>query len=319
MQSVIILLVASGIVSCTKAVDNIPQESDSREVVVPMSFSGEIANMGTTPLSRATGDDLLYIQVFYLDNGYAMPYAHGLFDNLDDKTIALKMDYQYMIYATIVKDGKNRISQYSGVYSTPFNIELGNEFVVSNNFSIWQIMSGNAALVNLGYYDRPDVDRYFGVSQVYTVNPENIQPINLKLLRTVFGVKVVTENFTSGDIVVEISSAPEMKISAPQTEITKIFSFSLLNNANNEDMNYDTGEMTNNYIEIALVRVSRISDGEKIFIDEKEISFRRNMLTTLKVRIENDMYENGISITTETEDMVDDGQGEIEFVGGGDF
>ena len=37
-QSVLMLLVASGIVSCTKTVDNVPQDSDSKEVIVPSAF-----------------------------------------------------------------------------------------------------------------------------------------------------------------------------------------------------------------------------------------------------------------------------------------
>lgn len=60
-QSALMLLLASGIVSCTETADNVPQDSDSKEVIVPLSFSGEVLDMGTTPLSRAAGNDLLYI------------------------------------------------------------------------------------------------------------------------------------------------------------------------------------------------------------------------------------------------------------------
>lgn len=319
-QSVIMLLVASGIVSCSETTDNAPQDSDSKEVIVPLSFSGEVLDMGTTPLSRAAGNDLLYIQVCkLLEDGYAQPYAHGLFDDFGDKTIALKAEDKYLFYATIVKDGKNRIYNYENHYSTPFDTDLTNKFVVDGNFSIWELMRGSADLVDMGYFEKPDVDRYFGVSELYTVNPKDIQPVNINLLRTVFGVKVVTEGFTSGDLLIEVSGAPQMIISAPQTEITKIFSLSDLNEANNQDMNYVTGEMTNNYTEYAMVRILRISNGETIPVDEKEILFTRNMLTTLKVRIESNLYENGVSITTETDEMLPDDQDEIEFVGGGDF
>lgn len=319
-QSALMLLLASGIVSCTETADNAPKDSDSKEVIVPLSFSGEVLDMGTTPLSRAAGNDLLYIQVCkLLEDGYAQPYAHGLFDDFGDKTIALKAEDKYLFYATIIKDGKNRIYNYENHYSTPFDTDLTNKFVVDGNFSIWELMRGSADLVDMGYFEKPDVDRYFGVSELYTVNPDKIQPVNINLLRTVFGVKVVTEGFTSGDLLIEVSGAPQMIISAPQTEITKIFSLSDLNEANNQDMNDVTGEMTNNYTEYAMVRILRISNGETIPVDEKEILFTRNMLTTLKVRIESNMYENGVSITTETSEMLPDDQDEIEFVGGGDF
>lgn len=318
-QSVLMLLVASGIVSCTETVDNVPQDSDSKEVIVPLSFSGEVLDMGTTPLSRAAGNDLLYIQVYTVyDDGEISPYSHGLFDDVSNMKIALVDGAKYTFFATMVKDGKNRIHQYDDEYGMPFGMPLTNRFVIDGNLDFYGISVGGAELKDNGYFMRPNIERYFGISDMYVVDAENIIPVKIDMIKTVFGVKVVTENFNDGQLVVELSDAPSIIITEPNGTASDIFSFVELVNAYNADA-LGKSEFTNEYTEYAMVRISRISNGETIPVDEKEILFTRNMLTTLKVRIESNMYENGVSITTETSEMLPDDQGEIEFVGGGDF
>ena len=326
--SVFLMIIASSIVSCTKATDNPTESNASKEVIVPLSFSGEIINMGTTPLSRATSNDLLYIQVYTIDNnGYYedyVQYAHGLFDNTGGIKIALKEGKQYRFIATMVKDGKNRIykeekEEYDGRYGIPFDMQITNEFVIDDNFYEDKIANGLAQLNDGNYgsmYERPDIERYYGEG-TYTVNVQNITSVDIKLMKTVFGVSITTENFTDGELLVELQYAPEMSISAPNGSVSGIFSFMHVGEAYDQDC--QDGTFTNNYSESVKVAISRISNGKTIPVDEREIKFTRNMRTNLKVIIDRNMYENGVTVTTETEEMTDDGQGEIEFVGGGDF
>lgn len=324
--SAFLMIIASSIVSCTKATDNPTESNASKEIIVPLSFSGEIINMGTTPLSRATSDDLLYIQVYTIDNnGYYedyVQYAHGLFDNTGGIKIALKEGKQYRFIATMVKDGKNRIykDEYDGRYGSPFDMQITNEFVIDDNFNEHGIVNGFAQLNDDNYgsmYERPDIERYYGEG-TYTVDTQNITPVDIKLMKTVFGVSITTENFTDGELLVKLQYAPEMSISAPNGSVSGIFSFMSVGEAYDQDCQED-GTFTNNYSESVKVAISRISNGETIPVDEQEIKFTRNMRTNLKVRIDRNMYENGVTVTTETEEMTDDGQDEIEFVGGGDF
>lgn len=316
--SAVLMIVALGIVSCTKVTDEVPGKTDAKEIIVPLVCGGEVTNLGNTPLSRAMGDDLLYIQAYAIeDDGYAMNYAHGLFDNLEGIKIALKEGHDYLFKATLVKDGKNRIfEEESGIWGVPFNMDLTNQFVFDGYFDSYDIDRGDAELIDR-YYTLPAIDRFYGYCH-YTADPLNVTPININLLRTVFGVKIVTENFTDGNLIVELNGEPAFDIPAPQTEVSKVFSLNDLDEAYRIDTNNGLG-IINEYLESVIVRVARINPaGDVIPVDEQYINFTRNMMTTLKVRIHSDMYENGVSITTETTDMIDV-PGEVEFVGGGDF
>ena len=322
-QSVIMLLVASGIVSCTETVDNVPQDSDSKEVIVPLSFSGEIINMGTTPLSRAAGNDLLYIQVYTLDTDEygdqrTAPYAHGLFDNTDNITIALKDGKEYGFIATMIKDGKNRVyKDEEACYGLPFEIQLTNNFVLSEYFDYYRIGSGSTQMLWGEYvveYYRPDVDRYYGMASCI-VNPEKIEPVNLNLMRTSFGLNVATENFNEGEIIVELEGAPPLQISAPNGSTSKIYTFSNLEYVYDRDC-ADDGTFTKSFTEEVRVSISRIYNGETIPVDSKYITFTRNMRTNIRVSVVSNMYENGFNVSYDSEEMTDDGQ-DIVFEGGG--
>lgn len=322
-QSVIMLLVASGIVSCTETVDNVPQDSDSKEVIVPLSFSGEVLDMGTTPLSRAAGNDLLYIQVYTLDTDEygdlrTAPYAHGLFDNTDNITIALKDGKEYGFMATMIKDAKNRVyKNEDGRYGLPFETALTNKFVMDGNFYFGNIGRGTTEMQFEEYvvdYYRPDVDRYYG-NALFMVNSQKLEPVNLNLMRTSFGLNVTTENFNDGEIIVELSGAPVLQISAPNGSASKIYTFSEPEYVYDTDCTED-GTFTKNYTEEVNVSISRIYNGETIPVDSKYITFTRNMRTNIRVSVINDLYENGINVSYDSGEMTDDGQ-DIVFQGGG--
>ena len=322
-QSVIMLLVALGIVSCTKTVDNSPEDIDSKGVIVPLCFSGEIVNAGTTPLSRAAGNDLLYIQVYAMeydkyDDVNLVAYAHGLFDNTDNITVALKEGKEYAFIATMIKDGKNRVyKDEEACYGLPFEIQLTNKFVLSEYFDYYRIGSGSTQMLWGEYvveYYRPDVDRYYGMASCI-VNPEKIEPVNLNLMRTSFGLNVATENFNEGEIIVELEGAPTLQISAPNGSTSKIYTFSNLEYVYDRDC-ADDGTFTKSFTEEVRVSISRIYNGETIPVDSKYITFTRNMRTNIRVSVVSNMYENGFNVSYDSEEMTDDGQ-DIVFEGGG--
>lgn len=324
-QSVILLLITASFTSCSKTSDSFIESDQSKEVLIPLECTGEIINMGTSPLSRAASNDLVYIQAFTCDqNENLTPYAHGLFDDISNLKIALRSDKEYKFIATMVKDGKNKITKYeeynSDFYSMPFNLSLTNKFITENSFSEYDAQRSDAELSDFNsIFHRPNIDRYYGTSDTYMVNPEQISPVSINMMRSVFGIKVITENFTNGQLRIEVDGAPDMMISEPNGTASEIISLSDIRYAYETDAIYGGSTFTNNYTEYVNVRISRISNGETILVDEKEVKFTRNMLTTLKVKIENNLYENDMTISTETNEMLDDGQGEIEFVGGDDF
>ena len=325
--SAALMIAASCITSCSKITDDTADKAEGKEIIVPLKFGGEIANLGNTPLSRASGNDMLYIQAYCLDENLSGTYyAHGLFDNMNgDINIALKEGSKYGFNATLVKDCKDRIyKDEDGWFREPFNAPLTNKFIF-DYFDEYSIKRGSASLQNVGEYDYtyrqyPDLDRYYGTSSIYTATSENTSPVAINLMRGVFGLKVTTVDFTDGRLVIQFDGEEVMEITAPQAEAEKIFSLYWLDDAYQRDAQGETvADYTNYYTEDIYVKVTRFnSANDEIPVGEQNVTVTRNMMTTLKIRIQSDMYENGMSITTEDTEMIDSGE-EVEFIGGGDF
>lgn len=315
--SAILMIVASGITSCSKVTDDVTPKTDSGEIIVPLSIGGEISNLGNTPLGRASGTDLLYLHACTVDqNGHFTEYAYGLFDDFSNIDIALREGVRYSFFATLIKEGKTRILNDNGYWCMPFNSELTNEFIYDDNYDYSFIRQGYAQLADGMVYMRPELDRYYGETQPSVFNSGNT--VKIDLARTVFGIKVITENFTDGSLLLYLYDEKAFEITAPQTEASKVFSLYDLSQAFNIDVLNKT-EYTNQYKEFVTVKVVRKNAGnEEIPVGEQSIQFTRNMMTTLKVKIKSDMFENGVSITTESTAMIDSGE-VIEFEGGGDF
>lgn len=289
----------------------------STEVMVQLKCTGEIPDM------ENQSAHLLYIQAYTLleddDEYYKMqPYAHGLFDNASNMTISLQKDRKYRFLATIVADGKNRIAFNDGVYGLPFNAQLTDNFVISGKFNPFIIMEGFADLAGYGRFSRPDIDRYYGESGVYTVNPENPVPANINIVRATFGLRVKVNNLTEGKLHIETDDMPRVSVSYPETEVSYIISAQFPNEAYYEDAEGKT-EFTKNYTEDINVNITyENTEGLEIPVEQGYYTFRRNEYTNLEVTVSGSAVGSGFDINVEETEMEDDGQ-EVEFTGGGDY
>lgn len=283
----------------------------STQLVVPINLTGEILNPGNIG-TRASGNDLYYIQAYTVGNDEEdfMPYAHGLFDNAEGLKIILDKDRQYKFLATMVVDGKNRISIYDGIYGQPFLTGLTNKFVTGEEFDGYNISNGEAEILNEGYWYMPDLDRYYGESDIYTADPDNSPAVDIDMIRTVFGLKVTVENLNEGRLIISVDGSPEMEITPPATQTSGIFSFNPLY--------YIYGMRNEVYSESLSVLIKQLTpEGFEIPVSNEIYEFYRNRMTTLKVTLTGEAHSSGVTVTTEDTPMQPDGQGEIEFVGGG--
>lgn len=287
----------------------------STELVVSLNLTGEILNSGAFE-TKASGNDLYYIQAYTVgDDEYDLiPYAHGLFDTAEGLKITLEKEKQYKFLATMVVDAKNRIKVQDGTYGLPFQAKLSNKFTTGEEFDGYGIRNGNADITQEGYYYMPDLDRYYGESSIYTANPDNAATVDIKMIRTAFGLKVIVENLTEGYLRINMEGAPPMKITYPDTEASGIFSFSTID----EIFDIDAG-FTNQYYNHITVRITQVtSEGLETLVSNVAYDFYRNRMTTLKV-IAGQAQSSGVIVTTEDTEMKPDNQDEIEFVGGGDI
>ena len=126
--------------------------------------------------------------------------------------------------------------------------------------------------------------------------------------RVSFGLKVEVEGVTEGKVKISLSQAPDLYIEYPETEIEQIFTF----------FNPHSYDWTNdNYSEMVTLSVNWIkTDGAEVPIATQDIEFKRNMLTTIQVKVNDALMDNSLTLTTEDAEMGDGGTINLEGDGG---
>lgn len=306
------VIISLGLVSCTR--EAVPDKDDNAAqeyVEVSLKCSGEIIDLGQTPLSRSEGTDLYYVQaitvVEYEGGEYYEPYAHGLFTDPALMKVKLRKEDKYFFNATMVKDGVNVICHEGTYYRLPFNCPLENTFVYGNVFTADNMYVGTAdvATPDGGSYssDIPSIERYYGFLENYI--PSQGGTVTIDMANMSFGLNVVTENFTEGSLQIDIYGGLGMIINYPLQEDFYTYCLYDLYGAYcymNDPSAY----------EYRLVTV-RWTDGEGVThpVAEKRVTFYRNKKTTIKIRIDKSIgsEQKGIGITVDTTDMTEDPEG----------
>ena len=304
-------LVACLFVSCSK--DVIENPANEETYTVQLGWSGEI-DINYEPLTKATGDDLYGIQVYStpdLDGATTeTPYAYGLFDNPQNITITLLRGYKYKFVATLVKDGKNKIKNYStsGFYA-PFYVsgtesdaaQVNNAFSYTSVRKMNGLKGGNTMLSNGTSYSRPNTDRYYGELDNYIPGKNNNKAI-IKMIRTSYGAKFQAKGTLakSGKLEVMMAESPSFEYALTDGDniYTDIFTFSNVYNAWNS-----TG---NEYSETVKTSINWYrADGTVIPLGTHEITFKRNVTTIITVEINDDDEDTDIGFDIDEEEMVD--------------
>lgn len=308
------VIISLGLVSCTR--EAVPDKDDNAAqeyVEVSLKCSGEIIDLGQTPLSRSEGTDLYYVQaitvVEYEGNEYYEPYACGLFSDPALMKVKLRKEDKYVFDATMVKDGVNVISHdENGYYRLPFNCLLENTFVYGN-FSNDEIYYGTAevATPDGGSYssDFPSIERYYGFLENYI--PSQGGTVTIDMAKMSFGLNVVTENFTEGSLQIDINGGLRMIINYPLQEAFYTYCLYDLYEAYYGDYMNDLDVYEYRPITV------RWTDGEGVThpVAEKHVTFYRNKKTTIRIRIDKSIgsEQKGIGITVDTTDMTEDPDG----------
>lgn len=151
-------------------------------------------------------------------------------------------------------------------------------------------------------YRRPEIDRYYGVYENY--KPIENGSVSINMLRTVFGVKVVTENLTEGTLDIKIKDTPGLQIKYPSTEAENIYSlYELYKTVTNKEYS-ETIE--------TIISWTR-EDGVVVPMGTHNITYKRNRQTIITVNVEDASQENALSLSLEDEEM---GQGNTYTVTG---
>ncbi len=112
-----------------------------------------------------------------------------------------------------------------------------------------------------------------------------------------FGAKFIAEGLTEGKLKISMTDAPDTYIAYPDTIAQDIFTFNNVSAAWAQD----------NYSEIIPVSISWTkADGTVVPLATQDVTFKRNMLTTIVVKV-NATIKNGIGINSESTSMGDGG------------
>ena len=276
-----------------------------KEFLVSLGFSGEITSIEESPLSRAATNDLYGIQVYSSPasaDDYR-PYAYGLFDSKDGMVIKLLEGYKYKFVSSMVVDGKQKISadDYGTSYDSPFSIsissiKLENKFVYDSGKEMGWLDNGYTNLAELyGSFNHPNTMRYYGEVTDYVPTANGSVSINMK--KVVFGAKFITEGFTEGTLYIKLKDAPTLQLVFPQTEVEDIFTFK-------NEFPYGNRWTADTYTENILVSISwQKNDGAIVPLINQEVTFKRNIKTTITVKVNDSSVNQGLNITEEKNEL----------------
>ena len=279
--------------ACSSAIDDMESVSggttqkQEHKVRTQLNFTGEILKIKESPLSRGdenTAKDWYAIQVYQQDSTKVItdtvankfywlrtttPYAYGLFDDVSNLELDLVEGKTYKIEAVMIKEASDSVDNIyclgGGFLSEPtnsFKVTL-NVYFSSDDFA----SDGFNRLVykkDTGYY-RPYLEEFYGCTTGYT--PKEGSSASISMKRCSFGVKLKANDFTEGTITAKIQYSPNITMTPEQTEVQKIISFKYLDREQ----------------EIILVTIYWTKpDGTEVLLGSKNITFKRNTLTTIE-------------------------------------
>lgn len=279
--------------SCDKESTASSSNNDNGYITVSLGFTGEAPNITTTPMSRANeAKDWYQIQVYSCPIGqsYYTYYGYGFFDNTDNMIIKLKEGYQYKFEADMIVDASKKIGQFY-LYNSGWT-SIGNSFYFSTDEHIRYLGEGNV-LMSKPYatYYRPDVDRFYGITEGYI--PSENGSVSIDMKRVAFGAKFVAEEFTSGSLEIQIDQSPTKTLKCADGNVAEwIVSFYSTASAYRND----------NYSENIAVNIIWVKDdGVRSPIVSENITFVRNHKTTIEFKVNDPTESNSFNITANEE------------------
>lgn len=232
MKHLFYLLLAATLFACSSQdgtlENNQPQNNPApagKYYSVALDLQGEVADFTVSqePLTKVEGEptnDLYVINVYSkpANGGSYTQYAYGTFDRTEGMVVNLLEGNLYQFEVTLIKDAKDKLywendSTYKWC-SYSYNGKLLNRFVMQTwNSLYYGATSSSIFLKDFAHeYDRPILDRYYG--EVTDYEPVENGKIAVDLYRVIFGVRVNVAGLEEGQLNFQMSSAPEIVMSA---------------------------------------------------------------------------------------------------------
>lgn len=283
-----------------------PQEE--KYVTVGLGCTGEFLEFSESQMGRAATDELYGIQVYALTPIYMhdnpetgepvysyqeTPYAYGVYTSLDNVKIRLLQEQKYKFEVGVVIDPYKKTSDIYMFFSEDLNNTA--EFIYSSNSDVYQY--------TVDYINEYCYDRYYGELDMYT--PEENGVVNINTKRVSYGVNYVTTGLGIGEsLTVEVhqmndSNGYSVELGTEPNE--GIYTFKWIEAV---WASACRGEV---YASDKMLTISwNKADGTVVPMGTYAVTFKRNVMTTIKINAENLNTDNGIKVFKEEASMVPD-------------
>lgn len=283
--------------------DELTQE---KYITVGLACVGEYLDITNSPLSRAVKNDEYYIQVYSVDeSGKQTPYAKGNFTkSLDGLNLKLLHGEKYKFKVAIIVE-----SREGGYNNTDFTYSSADTYFT--------------------FIEEPTKEIFYGELDNYTPNEGDNVEISTK--RVSYGAKFIAEGLDEGTLQIIVSNMRitnttrySVTLTPEAPESDKIYSFCNLYDAwkgiyTAIEENPDTGVPVYEYIDYSCVKTLNINwkkaENDVIPLGTYDVTFTRNVRTTIRIKVENPTYNKGITIIRDNNEIVDN-EKEYEIEGG---
>ena len=307
-------------VSCSEVVSDF---KSGKEVVVALKLSGDYGlEVTQDPLTKSTSNDAYGVNVYYDKEGDSVTndvYAYGLFDNVAAMSITLLSGHKYRFACCLVKDAKNTLyygqafdNAYSG-YAYPFQTTSSGSTQINNHFIINEAdisLSGiGAGGVHLKETTSPSssnttkyasVNRFYGETDQYTPIPNGTVEIYLK--RVVFGARFIVSGVQEGCVNVICGNFFNNSYTEDDAGAETLYTF--LNPY--QCWNWEESH-SGAYSFSPTMSINYTSDrGGTLWnlSHSQEITFKRNVMTTVNINLAPDL--SGVLFTLTEEPLGED-------------
>lgn len=302
-------------ISCQKSFTG---KEDGEAVTVKLNIDGDFdVTVDQDPLSKASSTaDAYGINVYYDKEGDGTTndiYAYGLFDNVADMSITLLSNHKYRVCCTLIKDAKTKLyfgqafnNTYSG-YCYPFQTTssgstlLNNKFIIGTGVYLSGMHNGSAHLAattspsTSNATKNASVNRFYGETDQYEPVPNG--SIDVYLKRVVFGAKFVVTGVKEGTLQVTCGDFFDRTYKADDEGTENIYTFT----------NVYTCWQKETPMVVTINFVYTSNRGTLWNISQsQEIQFKRNVMTTVNVKLNPDLSGGLFDLTEEEMDEDND-------------
>ena len=280
-----------------------PEEQEAKYVTVDLGVTGEYLKVSESPLGTRTSTttDTYGISVWTGSGESARFYAGGLFTSLENVKIKLLDGEKYHFAVAIYVDDKVTLDQ-SGQYNYKYYSE--NRYsIIDNDFTYAGTGGGGGGDIN--EYGNFKHDSYYGELNNYT--PTENGTVEIATKRVVYGAHFIAEGLTEGNLNIIVGEDFGYPVNLTPTNLEDNNIYTFWNYKQAWFGTYKTvDELVEYYTTVPLTISWTKDDGSVTPLGTFNVTFKRNIKTTIVIKVADPSQQNGIVVTKEETRMTDD-------------